>query len=89
MISKAAIRQAEYLCRRQQRIFARIERKCLSYVRVNESILGPFATQMDADKLFLMLVRSELDHSLDDINAQHSQEAWISASTSEANKWRH
>jgi hypothetical protein len=79
MISKAAIRQAESLCRRKQQIYARIERKCLSYVRVNESVLGPFATQMDADKLFLMLVRSELDHPMDDVSAQHSQRAWISA----------
>jgi hypothetical protein len=79
MISKAAIRQAESLCRRKQQIYARIERKCLSYVRVNESVLGPFATQMDADKLFLMLIRSELDHPMDDVSAQHSQRAWISA----------
>ena len=79
MISKAAMRQTESLCRRKQQIYARIERKCLSYVRVNESVLGPFATQMDADKLFLMLVRSELDHPMDDVSAQHSQRAWISA----------
>ena len=39
----------------------------MSYVRINESILGPFATQTDADKLFLMLVRSELDHPVDDV----------------------
>jgi len=51
----------------------------MSYVRINESILGPFATQMDADKLFLMLVRSELDHPVDDVSAQYSQRAWISA----------
>ena len=79
MISKAAMRQAESLCRQQQQIFARIERKCMSYVRINETILGPFATQMDADKLFLMLVRSELDHPVDDVIARHSQRAWISA----------
>lgn len=79
MISKAAMRQAESLCRQKQQVYARIERKCMSYVRINESILGPFATQMDADKLFLMLVRSELDHPMDDVSAQHSQRAWISA----------
>jgi hypothetical protein len=79
MISKAAIRQAESLCRRKQQIYARIERKCLSYVRVNESVLGPFATQMDADRLFLMLVRSELDHPMDDVSPRHSQRAWASA----------
>ncbi len=89
MISKAAMMQAESLCRQQQQIFASIKDKCMSYVRVNESILGPFATQMDADKLFLMLVRSELDHPVDDVSAQHSQKAWISASSSEANKRRH
>jgi hypothetical protein len=89
MISKAAIRQAESLCRQQQQIFARIERKCMAYVRVNESVLGPFATQMDADKLFLMLVRSELDHPAEDLSARHSQKAWTSASSSEANKRRH
>jgi hypothetical protein len=79
MISKAAMRQAETLCRQKQQVYARIERKCMAYVRVNESILGPFATQMDADKLFLMLVRSELDYPVDDVSAQHSQRAWISA----------
>jgi len=79
MISKAAMRQAESLCRQKQQVYARIERKCMSYVRINESILGPFATQMDADKLFLMLVRSELDHPVDDVSAQYSQRAWISA----------
>ena len=79
MISKAAIRQAESLCRQKQQVYARIERKCMSYVRINETILGPFAKQADADTLFLMLVRSELDHPMDDVRAQHSQRAWISA----------
>ena len=79
MISKEAMRQAETLCRQKQQVYARIERKCMSYVRINETILGPFATQMDADKLFLMLVRSELDHPVDDVIARHSQRAWISA----------
>jgi hypothetical protein len=51
----------------------------MSYVRINETILGPFATQMDADKLFLMLVRTELDHPVDDVIERHSQRAWISA----------
>jgi len=41
MISKAAIRQAESLCRQQQQTFASIEAKCMSYVRINESMLGP------------------------------------------------
>jgi hypothetical protein len=45
MISKAAMRQAESLCRQQQQIFASIEEKCMSYVRINQSILGPFETQ--------------------------------------------
>jgi len=67
----------------------RIERKCITYVRMNESVLGPFETQGDADKLFLMLIRSELDHPVDEDRAQHSLKAWISASTSEANKRRH
>jgi hypothetical protein len=79
MISKAAIRQAESLCRRKQQIYARIERKCMSYVRMSESVLGPFTKQADADKLFLVLVRAELDHPVDDVSAQHSQRAWISA----------
>ena len=85
MISKAAMRQAETLCRQKQQVYARIERKCMSYVRINETILGPFATQMDADKLFLMLVRTELDHPVDEDRAQHSQKAWSSAASSEAN----
>ena len=89
MISKAAMRQAESLCRQERQIFASIKNKCMSYVRVNESILGPLATQMDADELFLMLVRSELDHPVDEDRAQHSQKAWISASTSEIKKRRH
>jgi hypothetical protein len=77
MISKAAMRQAESLCRQQQQIFASIEDKCMSYVRINQSILGPFETQTDADRLFLMLVRSELDHPEDDDNEQRSQATWI------------
>ena len=40
---------------------------------------GPFDTQGDADKLFLMLVCTELDHPMDDVTARHSQRAWISA----------
>ena len=79
MISKAAMRQAETLCRQKQQVYASIERKCITYVRMSESVLGPFATQMDADKLFLMLVRTELDHPVDDVIARHSQRAWISA----------
>jgi hypothetical protein len=79
MISKAAMRQAESLCRQKQKVYARIERKCITYVRMSESVLGPFVTQGDADKLFLMLVRTELDHPADDVIARHSQRAWISA----------
>jgi hypothetical protein len=79
MISKAAMRQAETLCRQKQQVYARIERKCITYVRMNESVLGPFETQGDADTLFLMLVRTELDHPVDDVIARHSQRAWISA----------
>jgi hypothetical protein len=62
MISKAAMKQAESLCRQQQQIFASIGDKCMGYVRINQSILGAFETQTDADRLFLMLVRTELDH---------------------------
>ena len=62
MISKAAMKQAESLCRQQQQIFASIGDKCMGYVRINQSILGTFETQTDADRLFLMLVRTELDH---------------------------
>jgi hypothetical protein len=76
MISKAAMRQAESLCRRKQQIFARIVRRCMAYVRVSESILGPLATQMDADELFLMLVRAELDHPAEEDSAQHGHAAW-------------
>jgi hypothetical protein len=79
MISKAAMRQAESLCRQKQQVYARIERKCKTYVRMSESVLGPFETQGDADKLFLMLVRTELDHPVDDVIERHSQRAWISA----------
>jgi hypothetical protein len=79
MISKAAMRQAESLCRQEQQVYARIERECMSYVRINETILGPFAKQADADNLFLMLVRTELDHPVDDVIARHSQRVWNSA----------
>jgi hypothetical protein len=79
MISKAAMRQAETLCRQKQQVYARIERKCITYVRMSESVLGPFETQMDADKLFLMLARTELDHPVDDVSTRLSQRAWISA----------
>ena len=77
MISNAAMRQAESLCRQQQHIFASIKAKCMSYVRINQSMLGPFETQTDADQLFLMLVRTELDHPEDDDNEQRSQATWI------------
>jgi len=77
MISKAAMRQAESLCRQQQQTFASIGDKCMSYVRINQSILGPFETQTDADRLFLMLVRTELDHPGDDDNEQRSRATWI------------
>ncbi len=79
MISKAAMRQAESLCRQERKIFASIKNKCMSYVRINETILGPFEKQADADTLFLMLVRTELDHPVDDVIARHSQRAWFSA----------
>jgi hypothetical protein len=76
MISTAAIRQAESLCRQQQQIFARIERKCITYVRMSESVLGPYKNQADPDKLFLMLVRAELDHPAEEDSAQHGHAAW-------------
>ena len=78
MISQGAIRQAQSWCRRRRQIFARIERKCMTYVRINESIVGPFEHQVDADKLFLMLVRTELDQPADEGSARHSQAAWVS-----------
>ncbi len=89
MNSKAAMRQAESSCQQQQHIFASIKDKCMSYVRINESILGPFATQIGAVKLFLMWVRSEFDHLVNEDTAQRNQKAWISASTSNANKRSH
>ena len=49
----------------------------MSYVRINESMLGPFENQTDADGFFLMLVRSELDHPEEDDNEQRSQATWI------------
>jgi len=61
----------------------------MSYVRINESILGPFAAQIGAVKLFLMWVRSEFDHLVNEDTAQRNQKAWISASTSNANKRSH
>jgi hypothetical protein len=50
----------------------------MTYVRINESIVGPFEHQVDADKLFLMLVRTELDQPADEGSARHSQAAWVS-----------
>lgn len=38
----------------------------MTYVRINESVVGPFENQADADKLFLMLVRTELDQPVED-----------------------
>jgi len=78
MISQAAKRQAEFLCRRKQQSFARIEDKCLTYVRVNESILGPFKNQVYADRFFLTLVRAELERPEDEDSAQRSRTVWIS-----------
>jgi hypothetical protein len=79
MISQEAIRQAESWCRHRRQIFAKIERQCMTYVRINESVLGPCEHQADADKLFLMLVRTELDHPVEEIYAQHERVAWGSA----------
>jgi len=76
MISKAAMRQAETLCRQKQQVYARIERKCITYVRMSESVLGPYKNQADPDKLFLMLVRAELDHPAEEDSAQHGHAAW-------------
>jgi len=78
MISQGAIRQAESWCRRRRQIFSVVERKCTSYVRINESVVGPFEHQADADKLFLMLVRTELDHPADERGDHHIQAAWVS-----------
>ncbi|MGA9825876.1 MAG: hypothetical protein WBQ53_13720 [Methylocystis sp.] len=89
MISKATMKQGESLCRQKQGIPASIKNKCMSYVGINESRLGAFATQMGAAKLFLMWLRSELDHPMDEDRVRRSQKPWISASTSEANKRRH
>lgn len=38
----------------------------MTYVRINESVVGPFENQGDADKLFLKLVRTELDQPVED-----------------------
>ena len=46
--------------------FLEIERNCMTYVRINKSVVGPFENQGDADKLFLMLVRTELDQPVED-----------------------
>ena len=65
MISKATMKQGKSLCQKQG-ISASIKLKCMSYVGINESRLGAFATQMGAAKLFLMWLRSELDHPMDE-----------------------
>jgi len=76
MISKAALSQAEILCGLERRNFASVGSRCASYLRVSESILGPFEKQADADRIFLMLIRSELDHSDTEDGLGRSQTSW-------------
>jgi hypothetical protein len=83
MISQAAMNRAELLCRQERQNFGSVERKCMTYVRIHERVIGALENQAGADELFLMLVRTELEHPVDEDSMQRSQTAWLSARASE------
>ena len=80
MISTAALATAKIWCHADRRNFDSVERACLGYLAVNEGVAGPYNSQADADRVFLGLVRAELDHvdATDDVFDRH-RAVWASA----------
>ncbi len=76
MISHSAQSTAKLLCHRNHRSFEFIERRCLSYLHINQSVAGPFDEQGDADAAFLMLVQSEIDSLEDEDRFDREIRAW-------------
>jgi hypothetical protein len=80
MISRSALSTARDWCGPEPDNFAKVSRRCLSYLRVTQSILGLFETQAEKDKAFLMLFRCELEHlHEDDESDERSRTSWMSA----------
>lgn len=77
MISTSALATAKIWCCADRRNFDAVERACMGYLVVNEGVAGPYDTQADADRVFLGLVRAELDHA-DDVFDRH-RAVWASA----------
>jgi hypothetical protein len=63
MISVAASSKAKNWCMADSEDFGSIERRCLGYLRVAETVVGPFPNQSTRDHIFLTLVRTELEQS--------------------------
>ncbi len=63
MISVAAVSKAQNWCADDRMDFGSIERRCLRYLRLTASVIGPFPNQSTLDSAFLTLVRAELEKS--------------------------
>ena len=66
MISSAALSEAIILCYKKHQDFASIGPRCVTYVSTIERLAGSFYVDKEADKIFLSLVRAELDGDLDE-----------------------
>jgi hypothetical protein len=62
MISRSALSTARVWSDFERQNFAKVGRRCVGYLRVRQTVLGPFETQSQKDAAFLTLFRSELDH---------------------------
>jgi hypothetical protein len=63
MISVAAVSKARNWCAVEHADFGLIERRCIRYLRLTATVIGPFPNQSTMDSAFLSLVRAELEKS--------------------------
>jgi hypothetical protein len=78
MISSAALSQAIILCDKNHQNFAAIAPRCASYLSTIESLVGALYGDNDADKIFLSLVRAELEGDVDEAFVR-DHTTWASA----------
>ncbi len=79
MISKSALALARAWCGFEREHFLKTGRRCIGYLRVRHTVLGPFETQAEKDDAFLMLFRCELDHLHEDELDRRVHTSWMSA----------
>jgi|GEM_PF-2162424 hypothetical protein len=80
MISNTALATAKIWCHADHRNFDAVERACLGYLTMNADVAGPYASQTEADRAFLSLVRAELDHAdTSDAVFDRHRAVWASA----------